>query len=102
MAVDESNAKRPGGEAVLERLSEMMFVDVVRRYLDRLPDEQTGWLAGLRDRFVGRALGLLHERPAHRWTIDALGDAGNVDSRICEFVANQLFKFDSQSFGETF
>ena len=75
MAVDESNAKRPGGEAVLERLSEMMFVDVVRRYLDRLPDEQTGWLAGLRDRFVGRALGLLHERPAHRWTIDALGDA---------------------------
>ena len=53
----------------------MMFVDVVRRYLESLPTEQTGWLAGLRDRFVGRALGLLHERPAHHWTIDALGDA---------------------------
>jgi AraC-like DNA-binding protein len=53
----------------------MMFVDVVRRYLEALPAEQTGWLAGLRDRFVGRALGLLHERPSHRWTIDELGDA---------------------------
>jgi len=75
VAVEESNAKRPGGEAVLERLSEMMFVDVVRRYLESLPAEQTGWLAGLRDRFVGRALGLLHERPSHAWTIDALSDA---------------------------
>jgi AraC-like DNA-binding protein len=75
VAVDESNTKRPGGEAVLERLSEMMFVDVVRRYLEDLPPLQTGWLAGLRDRHVGRALGLLHERPSHRWTIDALGDA---------------------------
>ena len=74
-AVEEANRKRPGGEAVLERLSEMMFVDVVRRYLEDLPPEQTGWLAGLRDRFVGRALGLLHERPSHRWTIDELGDA---------------------------
>ena len=75
VAVEEANRKRPGGEAVLERISEMMFVDVVRRYLENLPTEQTGWLAGLRDRFVGRALGLLHERPAHHWTIDALGDA---------------------------
>jgi len=73
-AVDEANRKRPGGEAVLERLSEMMFVDVVRRYLEGLAPEQTGWLAGLRDRYVGRALGLLHERPSHRWTIDELGD----------------------------
>jgi AraC-like DNA-binding protein len=75
VAVEEANLKRPGGEAVLERLSEMMFVDVVRRYLEGLPPEQTGWLAGLRDRFVGRALGLLHERPSHHWTIDELGDA---------------------------
>ena len=75
VAVDEANRKRPGGEAVLERLSEMMFVEVVRRYLDALPAGQTGWLAGLRDRFVGRALAHLHARPAHHWTIDELGDA---------------------------
>lgn len=71
-AVVESNSRRPGGDAVLERLSEMMFVDAARRYLDSLPEDATGWLAGLRDRFVGKALSLLHERPAHAWTVDDL------------------------------
>lgn len=71
-AVVESNSPRPGGDAVLERLAEMMFVDAARRYLDSLPADATGWLAGLRDRFVGRALTLLHERPAHAWTVDDL------------------------------
>lgn len=74
-AVLESNSPRPGGEAVLERLAEMMFVDTTRRYLDSLPEDATGWLAGLRDRFVGKALSLMHERPAHAWTVDELGRA---------------------------
>lgn len=69
----ESTQRRPGAEAVLERLAEMMFVDTTRRYLDHLPADATGWLAGLRDRYVGRALALLHERPAHPWSIDELG-----------------------------
>jgi AraC-like DNA-binding protein len=71
-AAAESAAKRPGSEAVLERLSEMMFVDAIRRHVDQLPEHTTGWLAGLRDRFVGRALALLHERPSAPWTIDDL------------------------------
>lgn len=58
---------------MLERLAEMMFVDTVRRYLDDLPADARGWLAGLRDRQVGRALALLHGDPAHGWTIDELG-----------------------------
>jgi len=72
-AVAESHARRPGGEAMLARMSEMMFVNAVRRYADHLPMESTGWLAGLRDRFVGRALALMHELPAQDWTIDELG-----------------------------
>ncbi|HVY08148.1 MAG TPA: AraC family transcriptional regulator [Burkholderiales bacterium] len=71
-AVVESSNKRPGGEAVLERLSEMMFVDAARRYLDSLPEDATGWLAGLRDRYVGKALALMHERPEQAWTVDEL------------------------------
>jgi AraC-like DNA-binding protein len=73
-AVNESHNKRPGGEAVLERISEMMFVDAVRRHVERLPEESTGWLAGLRDRHVGRALALIHANPARAWTVDALAD----------------------------
>ena len=72
-AIFESRAQRPGGEAMLARMSEMMFVDAVRRYADALPDQSAGWLAGLRDRFVGKALALVHERPAHDWTIEELG-----------------------------
>jgi AraC-like DNA-binding protein len=72
-AVAESQNKRPGGEAMLERMSEMMFVDAVRRYVETLPEDSRGWLAGLRDRFVGRALALMHDAPATEWTVDELG-----------------------------
>jgi AraC-like DNA-binding protein len=71
-AVLESNERRPGGDAVLERLSEMLFVDAARRYLESLPEDSVGWLAGLRDRYVGRALALLHERPERQWSVDDL------------------------------
>jgi len=71
-AVAESCAARPGGEALLARMSEMMFLHAVRRYAEQLPVDSGGWLAGLRDRVVGRALALLHEAPAHDWSIDEL------------------------------
>lgn len=71
-AAMESKEKRAGGECVLAQLSELLFVEVVRIYLDSLPPEQTGWLAGLRDPYIGQALGLLHERPAHPWGLEEL------------------------------
>jgi AraC-like DNA-binding protein len=71
-AINEANNKRPGGEGVLARLSELMFIEVVRRYVESLPSEQTGWLAGLRDRHVGHALNLLHGSPSRAWTLDQL------------------------------
>jgi AraC-like DNA-binding protein len=73
LAAAESNSRRPGSEALLERMSEMMFVDAIRRHAETLPEQSTGWLAGLRDRLVGRALALLHERPAKEWSVDELG-----------------------------
>ncbi len=76
--VAESNQKRPGGEAVLERMSEMLFVEVLRRHIDSLPPEQTGWLAGMRDAAVGRALALLHERPAETWTLERLSEGAGL------------------------
>jgi AraC-like DNA-binding protein len=72
LAVTESTGERTGAETVLARASELMFVEVIRRYLAALPPEQTGWLAGLRDPFVGRALAALHDRPAKAWTVESL------------------------------
>jgi len=74
-AMRESSAPRPGGETVLAKLSELLFVEALRRYIELLPEQETGWLAGLRDRFVGRALALLHERPAHAWTVEELAES---------------------------
>jgi AraC-like DNA-binding protein len=71
---------RFGGELVLTRLAELMFVDVVLRHAAELTAERTGWLAGLRDDVVGRALGLLHERPAHAWSLEELAQ-GAATSR---------------------
>ena len=71
-SVAESASARPGSAAVLARLSEVLFAEAIRHYMDQLPPDRAGWLAGLRDRQVGRALALLHERPAHRWTVDQL------------------------------
>ncbi|SFH92873.1 AraC family transcriptional regulator [Modicisalibacter xianhensis] len=73
-ALAEATFKRPGGEALLERLSEAMFVELIRRYLEEMPEEHLNWLAGLRDRYVGRALAMLHERPGDPWTIERLSD----------------------------
>lgn len=73
-AVQASQNRRPGDEVVLERISEMMFVDAVRRYVERMPGESTGWLAGLRDKRVGRALALIHENPSRDWTMELLAD----------------------------
>jgi AraC-like DNA-binding protein len=71
-AVAETADSRAGGTAILARLSELLFVEAVRCCIESLPPDQTGWLAGVRDRFVGRALSLLHARPVHPWTVDEL------------------------------
>jgi AraC family transcriptional regulator, alkane utilization regulator len=71
-SVAQSASSRPGSAAVLARLSEVLFAEAIRHYMDELPAGQSGWLAGLRDRYVGRALSLLHEQPAHPWTVDEL------------------------------
>jgi AraC-like DNA-binding protein len=68
-----------------------MFVEAVRRHLDSLPSEQTGWLAGLRDAFVGRALTLLHGKPSHPWTLEELArevglSRSSLAERFMQFV----------------
>ena len=71
-SVDNADALSPGGETVLAKLSEVLFIETLRRYIALLPREQTGWLAGVRDPEVGKALALLHRQPSHPWTIAAL------------------------------
>ena len=82
LTIAESSDPRPGGECVRLRLSELMFIEAIRQYLASLPPEHTGWLAGLRDVTVGRALAVLHERPAERWTLERLARAAGVSRSV--------------------
>lgn len=75
LGVRESAAHRPGAASILTKLSELLFAEALRRYADEQPAGQGGWLAGLRDPLVGRALALLHAEPAHAWTVDSLARA---------------------------
>lgn len=71
-SVDDADVTRPGGEAVVSKLSEVLFVETLREYIAHLPPDQVGWLAGARDPEVGKALALMHRSPAHPWTIATL------------------------------
>ena len=75
VGVRESSAARPGAESMLAKLSELMFVEAMRRYVETLPPEGKGWLAGVRDPQVGRALAALHADPDRSWTVDTLARA---------------------------
>lgn len=90
-ALEEARNARAGGETILARLSELLFVRVVRRYVEELPPEARGWLAGLRDPGVGRALRLLHGAPAREWTLESLArEAGMSRAVLAERFADHV------------
>jgi hypothetical protein len=82
IAVRESGSARAGSENILSRLSELMFVEALRRYLDPLPPTQTGWLSGLRDPIVGQALAALHAGATEEWTVERLARLVDVSRSI--------------------
>ena len=73
--VADDDSARPGRTVLLSKMAEALFIETLRRYIEQLPPEQTGWLAGARDPVVGAALALLHLRPRDRWTMEKLAAA---------------------------
>ncbi|MGN6570042.1 MAG: AraC family transcriptional regulator [Pseudolabrys sp.] len=70
----ESGDRRAGAQSILNKLSELMFIEAIRTHMDHLSGENAGWLSGLRDPLVGRALSLMHAQPARAWTLEALAE----------------------------
>ena len=70
--IEEADGMRSGSSAMLARLTELLYVEVLRRYMQQLPSGHRGWLAGVKDPEVGRALRLLHAKPKHQWTVEDL------------------------------
>jgi AraC-like DNA-binding protein len=89
---------RMGGACMLGRISELMFVDVIRRYLETLPPSRATWLSGLRDPYVGRALNALHEAPARDWTLEALAQVAALSrsafaERFAQYVGQPPMQY---------
>jgi len=84
-SVGEEGGSNAGSGLVVAKLSEVLFVETLRRYILGLPPGETGWLAGARDPVIGQALALLHREPAHPWTISDLAKrVGLSRTRLAE------------------
>jgi AraC-like DNA-binding protein len=68
----EVEETRPGGEAVITRLADVLVVQVLRAWLSHDPAARTGWLGALADPDIGRALALVHADPARDWSVAGL------------------------------
>jgi transcriptional regulator GlxA family with amidase domain len=90
-SVDQADSCLPGGEAVLAKLSEVLFVETLRAYISSLRPGETGWLAGARDSEVGKALALIHRRPDQPWTLASIAkEAGLSRSVLAERFRHYL------------
>lgn len=81
-ALIEARSPRPGGAGVLAKLAEVLFIEVLRLYMNEQGEGRTGWLAGVNDRIVGAALNCLHKNPAHPWTLEELARAANTSRSV--------------------
>jgi len=91
LGVEESRARRPGSQSLLAKLSELAFTEALRRYAQSNPPGLKGWLAGLQDPYVGKALALLHGDPTRAWTVDEVArEAGLSRSALAERFSDTI------------
>jgi AraC-like DNA-binding protein len=81
-ALSEARSPRPGGAGVLAKLAEVLFIEVLRLYMNEENADRSGWLVAVRDRIVGTALTQLHTRPAHCWTLETLARAAGTSRSV--------------------
>jgi AraC-like DNA-binding protein len=74
----EASAQRPGNQTVTARLTELLLVQVLRVWLEKLPEGQGGWLGALRDRKVGAAISSIHRAPSTDWTVSKLASIAGM------------------------
>ena len=82
---DDAVSPNAGSDVIVSKLSELLFVETLRRYITSLPPDQTGWLAGARDPAISHALALMHKEPGRAWTVSSLArGAGLSRTRLAE------------------
>jgi len=96
--VIESACERPGQGVALSRLTEVLFVEVLRNWIKSLGPGEGGWLGAMADPHIGPALRLIHERPAQPWTLDDLGQRVGLgrsafSARFSKLVGQSMYRY---------
>ena len=97
LVLSASEAPFLGAAATRARLAELVVVEALARFIQATPGG-TGWLAGLNDRYVGRALALVHGRPSEPWTVEKLGrqvglSRSALADRFSDVMGEPIFAF---------
>lgn len=98
LALSGSDAPFLGATATRSRLAELVCVEALARHVQSMPRGGRGWLAGVNDRYVGRALALVHGRPSEPWTVEKLGrivglSRSSLAERFSEVMGEPIFAF---------
>ncbi len=94
----EARELRPGAETVITHLADILIIQAIRSWLGSSPQSNTGWLAGLRDRQIGRALSAIHRNPEFYWTVNSLAkevgmSRSGFSARFSEIVGESAMRY---------
>jgi AraC-like DNA-binding protein len=94
----EARGFRPGGEAVITRLADILVIQAIRAWIETAPAARTGWLGALQDPLIGRALAMIHREPARPWTVAALAaelamSRSAFSARFTELVGEPAMRY---------
>lgn len=97
-ALSETLDERPGADTLRLRITELLFMEALRQYMLALPDDATGWLAGVRDPLVARAMQALHDAPADVWSVQTLATAAassrsSLSARFREVIGEPPMRY---------
>jgi AraC-like DNA-binding protein len=97
----EAKELRPGGEAIITRLGDILVVQAIRSWIETDPASKSGWLGALQDRQIGRAISLIHRDPARDWTVASLADELAMSrsafaARFTELVGEPVMRYVSR------
>ncbi len=98
LMAEETQQSRPGGEAVISRLCDIVVIQAIRSWIEDDPAAQTGWLGALRDEQIGAAMARIHADPGHDWSVAALADEVAMSrsafaARFTELVGEPAMKY---------
>ncbi|MDW3212549.1 MAG: AraC family transcriptional regulator [Ilumatobacteraceae bacterium] len=98
LMAEETQQARPGGDAVISRLCDIVVLQAIRSWIENDPAAQTGWLGALRDAQIGAAMARIHAEPARDWSVASLADEVAMSrsafaARFTELVGESAMRY---------